>query len=176
MVVVTTLSPFTKLRGTKKAKIVIMTITAIFSSILVIFATSDIIVLWGTYLNVILYFIIPWTAINLVDYYFVRKGNYSLKDIFDPDGIYGQYNKKSLITYFVTLIVEIPFMITPWFTGPFSKITNGMDLAWLVGSIAAGVMYYYFNKGIASTTGWGNMTGHSVFDEKDRELLEKKLT
>ena len=39
------------------------------------------------------YFLIPWTAINLVDYYCLRKGQYRIDDIFDLNGIYGRINR-----------------------------------------------------------------------------------
>lgn len=92
MATVTTFSPFTKLRGTKKTKIIIMTITMIIASCIDIFGAQNMIIQWGNFMGVILYFMIPWTCINLVDYYVVRKGQYSMKDIFDPKGIYGSYN------------------------------------------------------------------------------------
>ncbi|MDK2599775.1 cytosine permease [Bacillus stercoris] len=34
----------------------------------------------------------PWTAINLVDYYFVRHGKYQVKAMFDVNGPYGKVN------------------------------------------------------------------------------------
>jgi purine-cytosine permease-like protein len=38
-------------------------------------------------LSVLLYLFTPWTAINLVDFYWVRKGHYSIREIFNPCGI-----------------------------------------------------------------------------------------
>jgi nucleobase:cation symporter-1, NCS1 family len=35
---------------------------------------------------------IPWTAINLTDYYVVRRGRYVIEDIFKTDGRYGRVN------------------------------------------------------------------------------------
>jgi NCS1 family nucleobase:cation symporter-1 len=174
MAVVTTLSPFTRLRGTKKAKIIIMSVTVLIGSLIAIFATSDIITQWGNYLATILYFIIPWTSINLVDYYFVRKGKYSLKDIFDPKGIYGSFNKKALLTYFVTVAVELPFMNSAFFVGPVAEMTGGADIAWLVGGITSAVLYYVFNRDIAKTTTWSDMKMHTGFDREDQEALEKQ--
>ena len=40
-------------------------------------------------LSVLLILLIPWSAINLADFYFVRKGHYDVESIFKPDGIYG---------------------------------------------------------------------------------------
>jgi nucleobase:cation symporter-1, NCS1 family len=34
----------------------------------------------------------PWTAITLADFYVIRKGHYSMREIFNPDWMYGQWN------------------------------------------------------------------------------------
>ena len=33
---------------------------------------------FNNFVLLILYFLIPWTAVNLVDYYFVRRGHYAI--------------------------------------------------------------------------------------------------
>jgi len=38
---------------------------------------------------VLLFFLVPWSAINLVDYYLVKHGRYDVQSFFKPDGIYG---------------------------------------------------------------------------------------
>jgi len=40
-------------------------------------------------LSIMLYLLVPWTAVNLMDYFFVRKGHYAITDFFTPNGIYG---------------------------------------------------------------------------------------
>ena len=40
-------------------------------------------------LTLMLYLLVPWTALNLVDFFFVRRGHYAITDIFRPDGVYG---------------------------------------------------------------------------------------
>ena len=43
------------------------------------------------FLLLILYLFIPWTAVNLIDYYVVRRGHYAVEEIFKPHGIYGRW-------------------------------------------------------------------------------------
>ena len=149
MATVTTFEPFTSLRGTKRSKIIIMVLTTTIAICIDIFGAQNMIVQWGYFMAIILYFMIPWTCINLVDYYIVRKGIYSMKDIFDPNGIYGKYNFRALFTYFATIIVQIPFMNTVWYVGSFAKATGGADLAWLVGGVFGSVLYYVVNRDLA---------------------------
>jgi purine-cytosine permease-like protein len=41
------------------------------------------------FIGVLLFFLVPWSAINLVDYYLVKHGRYDMQSFFKPDGIYG---------------------------------------------------------------------------------------
>ena len=41
---------------------------------------------FNDFLLLILYLFIPWTAVNLVDYYVVRRGHYAIAEIFNPTG------------------------------------------------------------------------------------------
>ena len=69
------------------------------------------------YLFIILYFMIPWTAINLIDFFFVRKGNYAIKEIFKPNGMYHRWGWRGLTAYWIAFAAMIPFMSTAVFTG-----------------------------------------------------------
>ena len=51
----------------------------------------------------LLYFFAPWTAVNLVDYFIVRKGHYAIKEIFNPDGLYGDIQEGHLSSAMVHL-------------------------------------------------------------------------
>ena len=57
-------------------------------------------------LSVLLILLIPWSAINLADFYFVRKGHYDVEEIFKPDGIYGSYNAAGLVSFALGFGVE----------------------------------------------------------------------
>ena len=67
----------------------------------------------ATSLTLMLYLLVPWTATNLVDFFFVRRGHYAITDLFRVDGIYGVWGWRGLTAYAVGLIVEIPFMVLP---------------------------------------------------------------
>jgi len=92
------------------------------------------------------YFLIPWTAINLVDFYLLRHGEYSIKDIFDLNGKYGKVNKITTITFVVSIFAEIPFINTSLYMGPISKALGGADLAWILGLAVPSFMYYGLMK------------------------------
>lgn len=93
------------------------------------------------------YFLIPWTAINLVDFYFVRRGEYRINEIFKVDGIYRRFNGRTLLVYLVGVLVEVPFMNTTFYTGPIAKSMGGADISWVIGLLVSAPLYYLTAKG-----------------------------
>ena len=99
-----------------------------------------------TYVNamlvMMLYFLMPWTAVNLIDFFWLRHGRYSIPDLFKLDGIYGAWGGRGLVAYGVGLIASIPFFVVPnVYTGPIAVRLGGVDVGWLVGLMAASVAY-----------------------------------
>ena len=92
-------------------------------------------------LSLLLYLFTPWTAINLVDFYFVRKGHYSVREIFNPDGMYGRWNWRGLLAYGVGFVAMIPFFSTGLYTGPVAATLGGADIAMLVGLPVSAIVY-----------------------------------
>lgn len=94
------------------------------------------------FLTLLLYVLIPWSAINLVDYFIVHKGEYSIGDMFAPNGgRYGKWNAVGLGSYAIGLAAQVPFMITPLFTGPMAEPLQFIDIAWLVGFVVTAIVY-----------------------------------
>jgi NCS1 family nucleobase:cation symporter-1 len=98
---------------------------------------------FGEFLAVLLYLFTPWTAINLVDFYWVRKGHYSVREIFNRNGMYGLWNWRGLTAYFVGFAAMIPFFSTGIFTGPIAAALHGADVAMLVGLPVSAVVYIW---------------------------------
>jgi len=92
----------------------------------------------------LLYLLIPWSAINLIDYYVVKKGKYSVRDILSVDGRYGLFNVSTVVVFVLAIAAEVPFMNSAWpkFEGPVAHALAGVDLSWLVGFVVAGGLYY----------------------------------
>lgn len=94
----------------------------------------------------LLTFFIPWSAINLIDYYFISKGKYNLAALTDPNGQYGRWNWVGLGCYFAGVLIQMPFVDSPFFVGTIAKAVGGLDLSWLVGLVATGILYYFLAK------------------------------
>jgi len=96
---------------------------------------------FGDFLAVLLYLFTPWTAINLVDFYLVRKGHYSVREIFNARGMYGRWNWRGLLAYGAGFVAMIPFFSTGIYSGPVATALGGADIAMLVGLPVAAIVY-----------------------------------
>lgn len=85
---------------------------------------------------------IPWSAINLVDYYLVSKERVDVPALYDETGRYGRYNVCGLATYVIGVVVQIPFLSQSLYTGPIAKSLDGADVSWIVGLVVTAVVYY----------------------------------
>jgi nucleobase:cation symporter-1, NCS1 family len=94
----------------------------------------------------VLSFLIPWTSINLFDFYVIHHGNYRTEDFFSKHGTFGKWGWPAIITYFVAFAVELPFVHTTFIEGPIARAMGGVDLAWLVGSLVSIPLYRYLAK------------------------------
>jgi NCS1 family nucleobase:cation symporter-1 len=106
-----------------------------------ILSSGDFMTNFKDFILFLAYFLIPWTAINLADYYWVRKERYDLAAIFDPNGVYGRINWKTMIAYIVAVVAQLPFVSSSFYTGPLVAMFGGADVAWIVGLIVAAVLY-----------------------------------
>jgi NCS1 family nucleobase:cation symporter-1 len=102
---------------------------------------------YEAFLLLLLYVLVPWTAINLVDYYFLRHGEYDVAAFFRSDGgIYGRVNTVAVVCYVFGIVVQLPFVATPLYTGPVARALGGADLSWVVGLALTAPAYYFFAK------------------------------
>ena len=95
------------------------------------------------FILLLMYVLVPWTAINLVDFYLVRHGNYDVAQFFRGDGgIYGRFDWISIGCYLIGIALEVPFVNTTLFEGPVAKSLNGVDLSWIICLIVISPLYY----------------------------------
>ncbi|WP_025131184.1 cytosine permease [Pseudomonas sp. PH1b] len=103
---------------------------------------------FNTFVLLMLYFLVPWTAVNLADFYLVRKGRYAISDIFNPAGIYGRWSSAGLLAYFLGLLAMVPFMSLSFYQGPLSVALGGADIAFVIGLAVAGLVYWGLTRNL----------------------------
>ena len=112
----------------------------------------------GYYNNLIvllLYFFAPWTAVNLVDYFYVRKGHYAIREIFNPNGIYGRWGKEGITAYLAGFVAMIPFMVVgaadtkfEWWIGPIARSLEFTDISVFIGLPVSSIVYVLMARGL----------------------------
>jgi NCS1 family nucleobase:cation symporter-1 len=94
----------------------------------------------SNFLDEILLLFIPWSAVNLADYFVVRRANYDVPSFFTAGGVYGKFLWRGLLAYAIGLAAEWPFVYQPDYTGPLVKHLGGADISWIIGwFVSAGV-------------------------------------
>jgi NCS1 family nucleobase:cation symporter-1 len=97
-------------------------------------------------LNVLLAVFIPWSAVNLIDFFVIRHGNYNVASFFVPNSRYGNFAWRGLLAYAIGLVAELPFISQTYWIGWFVNSLGGADISWLVGFVVAGALYLWFAK------------------------------
>ncbi|HLI42385.1 MAG TPA: cytosine permease [Streptosporangiaceae bacterium] len=127
----------------RAARLVATTVVAVIGTVIAIKASSNFITDLSNFLVFTLYLLVPWTAINLTDFYLIRHGRYDIPELFKTDGRYGRFNWYALVVYALAVGIQFPFMNDPAvYVGPVSTALGGADIAWIVGFVVAAVAYY----------------------------------
>jgi NCS1 family nucleobase:cation symporter-1 len=90
----------------------------------------------------LLTFFTPWSAVNLVDYYFITRERYDVAALADPDGRYGRWNLAGIAVYLIGVLIQLPFISTKLYTGPLVERLGGVDISWIIGLLVPAMLYY----------------------------------
>ena len=138
-----------KVRPTLSMRIITIGITAVLSIIGALAATDNFLANFNNFLLLILYLFIPWTAVNLVDYYVVRRGHYAIAEIFNPNGMYGRWGWSGIVAYLTGFICMVPFFsVGTLFEGWIAHALKGADISLFIGLPVAGILYWYLSRNI----------------------------
>lgn len=129
------------------------------SLILALVAQDNFLVNYENFISLLLYVLVPWTAVNLVDYYLVQHGDYAVDDFFRADGgRYGRVNWAAIACYALGIGVQVPFIVTTLYTGPVGSALDGVDLSWIVGLVVVTPVYYFGAKRFRGAQLQGDLT------------------
>jgi purine-cytosine permease-like protein len=137
-----------RVRPTSTARIVTILATAVLSLVPALLIGQNFLTNFEDFLLLVLYLFVPWTAVNLVDYYIVRRGHYAIAEIFDPHGMYGRWGWRGIVSYLVGFGAMLPFLSTSKYTGFVAGALNGADISFFVGLPVAGILYWVLARSI----------------------------
>src|SRR5580658_7872462 len=127
-----------------RARAITATVLLLIALGLALIGKDSFLVKYTDFILLLLYVLVPWTAINLVDYYLVQHGSYDVASFMRADGgIYGRVNVAAVMCYVLGILVQVPFFSSPMYTGIAARAMNGADLSWIIGLAITSPVYYY---------------------------------
>ncbi|MEU8712112.1 MULTISPECIES: cytosine permease [unclassified Streptomyces] len=149
LTLISAIDSFKRVRPTLGVRLLTIGVTAALSLIGALAATSNFLTNFNNFLLLVLYLFIPWTSVNLMDYYVVRRGHYAIAEIFKPNGIYGRWGWQGIVSYLVGFAVMIPFFsVGTLFVGPAAKALDGADISLFVGLPVSALLYWWLTRSI----------------------------
>ncbi|GHE79473.1 cytosine permease [Amycolatopsis deserti] len=128
-------------RSSRAKRIVTLLICAVLSTSVALSASANFLHEFEHFLGILLLLFTPWTAINLVDFFWVRHTHYSIREIFNPRGMYGRWGWRGLLAYAAGFVAMLPFVNSALYTGPVARLLGGTDIAMLPGLVVSGAVY-----------------------------------
>ncbi|KAH7393563.1 NCS1 allantoate transporter [Cadophora sp. MPI-SDFR-AT-0126] len=93
-------------------------------------------------------FMAPIAGIMLTDYWFVKKRKIDVPALYDPEGIYGKCNWRSLVIMILVIVPMLPALahkVTPDSVHIPKELSNLFSINWLYGFVASCIIYYVLN-------------------------------
>ncbi|MGA7361926.1 MAG: cytosine permease [Candidatus Dormiibacterota bacterium] len=142
----TTFTAIRSFKVTRRTRLEYVVVLGIIGCLLAIVGSGNFFNNFENLIFFLAYLIIPWTAINLVDFYITRKGHYNIPAIFDPHGQYGKISWRAVVSYLVAIAVEVPFVSSSFYVGPMVHVLDGADISWVLAIIVAGGLYFFLMR------------------------------
>ncbi len=166
LTLISAIDSFAKVRPTATVRIITIAVTAVLSVVPALLIGANFLTNFEDFLLLVLYLFIPWTAVNLVDYYIVRRGHYAIAEIFNPHGLYGRWGWRGITAYLLGFAAMLPFFSTSKYTGFIATALGGADISLFIGLPVAAILYYVFAQSI-------DVAGETVIAKAEQTELEK---
>ncbi len=108
---------------------------------LALYGSSGLSAKYENFLLLISYWIGPWLAVVLVDF-FLHPGRATRSEQAWRAAFSKAVEWPGLVAFLVGLAVSVPFMNSALYVGPMANLLHGADIAYYVGILVAGVLYY----------------------------------
>jgi NCS1 family nucleobase:cation symporter-1 len=143
LTLITALDSLRNLQPTRTLRVLTILVIGVTGAVAAVLLPSDFLnTSFSTVLTLVGYFMAPWTSVNLTDFFLVRRGRYSVSEMFRRDGVYGLWNLRGIASYLVTLLIMMPFMVVGDFEGPIATLLGGVDIAFFIGIPVGCVIYW----------------------------------
>lgn len=94
------------------------------------------------FLDVLAFVFFPWSAINMLDFYVLHRGQYDVPSLYTAKGQYGGWLPIPILCYVIGIAVEALFVKQTFYTGPLVSAVGGNDISWILGFIVPLAAYW----------------------------------
>ena len=144
LTIISSLRPNVK---TKCSNFIGYVIIGVFTIVFGLISTANSMSLLYSALTIMLYLLVPWTSINLTDYFLIRKRDFNSEELIFPNNKYGLWNMKGLLSYCFGLAVSLPFIwAPPMVQGPLYMLYGKSNIGWVNGLVASSLFFYYLTR------------------------------
>src|ERR1700712_2391828 len=149
LTLISSIDSLKRVRPTVALRVATVGVTAALSLVFAYAASAHFLTNFNSFLLLVLYFFIPWTAVNLTDYFVVRRGHYAIAEIFKPNGIYRRWGWPGITAYLLGFVCMVPFFsAAPVFTGFIANKMDGADISMFIGLPIAAVVYWLLTRNL----------------------------
>jgi len=146
LTVLTAINSFHPAVGKLRRRVIVTIVVGVATTILGVAVVKNETDAINNVLLIMVYILAPWTAVNLVDYFVIRRGHYNIAEILNPKGLYGRWAWRGLTAYGLGVAAEIPFFVLTFYEGPVAKALQGVDISFAVALLVAGISYFIFAR------------------------------
>ncbi|MGH7692344.1 MAG: purine-cytosine permease family protein [Candidatus Dormibacteria bacterium] len=109
---------------------------------------------YSNFLLLLAYWIGPWVAVVLIDWFFKHRGAYELRSLYDQRITV----RVGTIAWVLGLAASIPFMNQSWYVGPVPSAYPQLgDISYLVSFVVAGTIFAIFGRARPGQVGEGKV-------------------
>jgi nucleobase:cation symporter-1, NCS1 family len=125
----------------RRARVIGVLLISAVALLLALLGWKSFVTTFSNFLDVLLFVFVPWSLINLVDFYLVQRERYDVASFYTARGIYGGWRWVAVIPYLVAVGLELLFVDQTDLKGPLVNALGGADISWIVGGVVAAVGY-----------------------------------
>ncbi|WP_217553668.1 cytosine permease [Streptomyces sp. GbtcB6] len=104
---------------------------------------------FNTFLLMVSYFVMPWLAILLIDFYRTHRAGHDYPEptaFQDRNGPYRGARPRALLAFLLGIAASVPFMATDAYTGPVGHLLGGVDISYAASFIVTAATYGLLRK------------------------------
>lgn len=110
----------------------------------VVLGGSEFLENFSAFLILMSYFMLPWLAIRLIDFFWKRSHTEApVEAFYRREGRFGRVRWHGLGAFLIAIAVSIPFMSSSVYSGPIANALKGADISYFVSFAVAAAIYIF---------------------------------